>query len=115
MISWIVDNWYIAIGISAIICAIIILMYKFFQLPTEKQIQNIKEWLLYAVTEAEKQLGGGTGQIKLRQVYDWAVAKFPWVQFIKFETFSGWVDEALVTMKYLLEQNKAIKTYVAGE
>ena len=113
--SWIIDNWYILLALLAIVFVAAVAMVHFFHLPTDKQIAAIKEWLLYAVTEAEKQLGGGTGQLKLRQVYDWAVEKFPWVQFVKFETFSGWVDEALAIMREMLEKNQQIKTYVEGE
>lgn len=112
--SWIIDNWYILLALIAIIFVVAAAMVHFFHLPTDKQITAIKEWLLYAVTEAEKQLGGGTGQLKLRQVYDWAVEKFPWVQFVKFEIFSGWVDEALTIMREMLEKNDNIKTYVEG-
>ena len=82
----------------------------------EKKIANIKQWLKLAVIEAEKVLGGGTGQLKLRYVYDLAVKQFPWiVTLISFEIFSGWVDEALEWMKQQLEQNKAISWYVSGD
>lgn len=113
--SWFVDNWYIVFGLIAVVCVVVVAMIKFFHLPTDKQIANLKEWLLYAVTQAEKELGGGTGQIKLRQVYDWAVSKFPWVQFISFTTFSGWVDEALDLMREMIKQNQQVKTYVEGD
>lgn len=45
-------------------------------MPSDKQLNKVREWLLYAVTKAEKELGGGTGQIKLRYVYDMFVARF---------------------------------------
>ena len=113
--SWMIDNWYIILALLAIVFVAAAAMVHFFHLPTEKQIAAIKEWLLYAVTQAEKELGSGTGQLKLRQVYDWAVARFSWVQFVPFETFSKWVDEALETMREMLEKNEQIKTYVEGE
>lgn len=78
-----------------------------------------KQWLLYAVTKAEKELGGGTGQIKLRYVYDMFVARFVWLaRVISFEAFSMMVDEALERMKKMLESNKAMQDFVnsgAGE
>lgn len=74
---------------------------------------KIKEWLLYAVTEAEKELGGGTGQLKLRQVYDLFVQRFPAVAaVISFDTFSGWVDEALEQMREMLAKNEQVAAYV---
>lgn len=102
--------------IVAIIIAIIALITGiiwFVKLPKDKKIANLKEWLKLAVVEAEKALGGGTGQLKLRYVYDMAVKQFPWiVSLVPFETFSLWVNEALDWMKEQLEQNKHVDNYV---
>lgn len=112
---WINENWYLLLaGICvAIVCAIAI--KEFINKPNDEQIRNIKEWLLYAVTEAEATLGGKTGQLKLRMVYDMAIEKFSWLSFISFEVFKGWVDEALEEMRHLLETNEKIKAIVKGE
>ena len=73
----------------------------------------------FYLTKAEKELGGGTGQIKLRYVYDMFVARFVWLaRMISFEAFSMMVDEALERMKKMLESNKAMQDFVnsgAGE
>ena len=91
-------------------------IYYFVKLPKEKRVANIKEWLKYAVVEAEKALGSGTGQLKLRMVYDMAVKQFPWiVNLVPFETFSIWVDEALEWMNKQLEDNKATQEYVENK
>lgn len=88
-------------------------IYFFLKLPVGTQKQKIKEWLLWAVTEAEKNLGGGTGQIKLRQVYDLFIDKFRFVStLIPFDTFSKWVDEALDKMRFLLQSNTALREFV---
>lgn len=80
------------------------------------QKKNILEWLLKMVIEAEKELGGGTGQLKLRTVYDWFIAAFPVVSaFVPFSVFSAWVDVALDTMEELLKNNKQLNAYVKGE
>ena len=69
-----------------------------------------------AVVEAEKELGSGTGQLKLRTVYDWFIEAFPVVSaFVPFSVFSAWVDVALDTMEELLKKNKQVKAYVSGE
>lgn len=110
--EWFIDNWYLVVaGIAGAVVAGVGI-YKWSGKPTAEQIANIKEWLLYAVTEAEKELGGGTGQLKLRKVYDAAVARFSWLAFIPFETFSEWVDDALEEMKQMLATNEKVKTYV---
>ena len=65
------------------------------------------------MTEAEKELGSGTGQLKLRQVYDLFVQRFPAVAaVISFDTFSGWVDEALEQMREMLAKNEQVAAYV---
>ena len=77
------------------------------------QKKKVIEWLKFAVTEAEKLLGEKTGQLKLRQVYDWFVEKFPVVAaFLPFRVFSSWVDVALETMRKWLEDNKSVANYV---
>jgi hypothetical protein len=114
--TWLLENWYILLGILAVLVAAGFAIYKFAGLPTASQIEKIKEWLLYAVTEAEASLGGQTGILKLRMVYDMFVARFPMVaKVVSFETFSYWVDEALDKMKELLETNEAIKNVIEGE
>lgn len=83
--------------------------------PTGEQIEAVKEWLLYATTQAEKELGSGTGQLKLRQVYDLFLQRFPLVsRAIPFDLFSGWVDEALERMKRLLATNAAVQSYIGS-
>lgn len=75
---------------------------------------NMRQWLLYGVTEAEAALGGGTGQIKLRMVYDMAVTRFGWLaKVIPFNLFSQLVDLALVQMRELLETNQAVAALVS--
>ena len=66
VVKFLVENWYLLIAGVGVAVAAGFMLYRFFKLPTKEQIAKIKEWLLYAVTEAEKELGGGTGQLKLR-------------------------------------------------
>ena len=101
---------YIALAIGLVI-AIIATTYLMIN-----QKNKVIEWLKYAVSEAEKQLGGGTGQLKLRLVYDWFVQKFPVIAaVVPFRVFSAWVDVALGTFKKWLEDNRNVKNYVGGE
>ena len=80
------------------------------------QRKNIKEWLLYAVTEAEKNLGSKTGELKLRQVYSEFIALFPIIsKIVSFDYFSNLVDLALFEMRVLIEENHKLKKYVEGE
>ena len=104
----------VGIFLGLIILAVLvgIMGYNFGKQDKETKIANIKQWLKLAVVEAEKALGSGTGQLKLRYVYDLAVKQFPWiVTLVTFEVFSGWVDEALDWMRDQLKQNSAIEGY----
>lgn len=107
------NYWYIIIGVIAVLIVAGVSIYKFAGLPTKEQVAKVKEWLLYAVTTAESELGGGTGKLKLRSVYDMFIAKFPvMAKVVSFETFSLWVDEALDEMRKMLETNVVVKQLV---
>lgn len=113
--DFIIENWPIIVAGTAFVAAVASCVVKFVGLPTESQLAKVKEWLLWAVTEAEKELGGGTGQLKLRQVYDLFVTRFPWLaKMISFDVFSGLVDEALEEMRSMLDSNQAVKAFVEG-
>lgn len=106
----------ICLVIAFFVAAVSSALYYFIKLPRQQRLDNIKEWLKYAVTEAEKALGSGTGQLKLRMVYDMAVKQFPWVlSIVTFETFSLWVDDALKWMNNQIETNQAITEFVENK
>lgn len=114
--NWLIDNWYIFLTIVTLLVVAGLAVYKFLGLPTKSQIAKIKEWLLYAVVEAEKTLGSKTGVLKLRMVYDMFVSRFPFVaKVISFERFSTWVDDALDKMKELLKKNENIKAIIENK
>ena len=113
--EFLIDNWPLLIAAVAVIAVAATYLINFFKMPGNAQLDKVREWLLFAVIQAEKELGGGTGQIKLRYVYDMFVMKFPTlVKFVSFETFSFMVDEALIKMRHLLETNEKIENYVEG-
>lgn len=107
------DNIIMIISIIVVLCAIAYCIYEFYNLGKEKQIKMLKEWLLLAVVEAEKALGSGTGQVKLRYVYDLFITKFKYLSMlISFEQFSLLVDEALDVMRSAISNNKQIENYI---
>lgn len=111
--EFITENWALIVALVAAITAGVVAGIKFYNMPTDKQLSKVKEWLLYAVTMAEKELGGGTGKLKLRYVYDLFLSKFGWLaKVITFEQFSELVDEALEEMKRLLESNASVQQLV---
>ena len=113
--KFIVDNWFIIMALVAILGVSIYAVIRFFNLPTEAQINKVKEWLVYACMEAEKELGKETGNLKLRMVYDMFLTKFEWLaKVISFEQYTKMVDDALEKFKRMLESNKAVKNIVEG-
>ena len=112
-LNFFIENWYFIVTAIVMVVMAGVICWNFFKLPAKEQMAKVKEWLLYAVTEAEKELGSGTGQLKLRQVYDLFVQRFPAVAaVISFDTFSGWVDEALEQMREMLAKNENVAAYV---
>ena len=104
-----------ALAVVLLLCAAC-LFVSLAKVPGREQLDKVREWLLWAVTEAEKELGDGTGKLKLRQVYDLFVVRFPWMaKAVSFELFSDLVDDALDEMREMLRSNKAVKALVDGE
>lgn len=113
--DFIVENWYVLVGLLAAVAAAIVFVVKFLKQPTSQQLASIKEWLLWATTEAEKRFGSGTGKLKLRYVYELFAETFPWLaKIVSFETFSKLVDGALDDMNNMLSSNNAAQLYVNG-
>lgn len=110
-----IENWPVLAAGLAVLVAAGLGIYRFVGLPTQEQLDKVRKWLLWAVTEAEKELGSGTGELKLRQVYDLFVVRFPWLaKVISFDLFSALVDEALEEMRELLDTNQAVSAFVNG-
>ena len=118
ILDWLIENWFLVVALITCIAFVISLIIRFLGLPTEKQQKKVKEWLVWGCIEAERALQSGTGQLKLREVWNMfcAVPTFTWVaRLITFELFSTWVSDALLTMKEMLINNPALADYVYGK
>lgn len=110
-----IENWYVAVGFMALGAAVVLAIWRFVQLPSAAQLEKVQSWLLLAVSEAEKKLGVGTGELKLRWVYDRFLGKFPWLaKIIPFKRFVAMVRKALDEMEAMLEENPRAREYVEG-
>lgn len=115
VVMWIANNWAVIVGLIALVTVVILAIRAFMKLPTSVQKEKVKKCLLAWVIQAEKELGGGTGKVKLSTVYGTFVTAFPILKnFISFETFNLWVDDALDEMRKMLEQNENLKQVVEG-
>ena len=113
MINFLTEYWYLIIIAIVILIVAIYSVKVFFQMPKDEQISKVQEWLLYAVAQAERELGSGTGQLKLRYVYDNFIHRFPAIAAaISFEAFSLMVDKSLQKFNTLLNANKKLQNYV---
>ena len=109
----VINNWYLYIATISVVILAVMTIHQFLRKPTIEQYNQVKEWILYAVIEAEKTLGSKTGQIKLRMVWDMFLERFPHISpFVTFDMFSGWVDVALIKMREMIQSNKAVSDYV---
>lgn len=72
-------------------------------------VNGFKNWLVWAVSEAEATFGSKTGKLKLRYAYELAVERFPLIaKVIPFALFSSMVDSALDIMREMIEDNENI-------
>lgn len=79
-------------------------------------VRNFKNWLVWAVSEAEATFGSKTGKLKLRYAYELAVERFPVIaKFIPFTVFSKLVDGALDVMRDMVVNNKNIADAITDE
>ena len=101
--------------VVVVVAAVVYGAYRFTTMTREEQLSKVSEWLLWAVTLAEKEYGGGTGKIKLREVYAQFIQAWPQVaKWLSFNDFSRLVDKVLVQMRSILTTNAAAHNYVSG-
>lgn len=115
IIEEILVNLVFIIGLIAAVGYLAWKIYNFIKMPKVDQFEAVREWLLWAVAEAEKLYGSGTGALKLRYVYDLFLSRFKELEyFIPFDEFSKMVDDSLVGFRDLLGKNEKINNYVEG-
>lgn len=116
MMNIVCEYWMVLIAALAIIGWGVTGIASFTQMPTTQQLAKVEEWLVYAVTLAEKELGSGTGKLKLRMVYDMFLERFPWLaKVVTFNEFTKLVEYALGEAKVLWETNLSVKNIVEAQ
>ena len=107
IIKFITSNWDFILLILAAVSAV-----GFFAFKGNKSV--IMKMLYALVTEAERELGGGTGPLKLATVIAQIYPKLPSVlkMFLSEKTLTKWVNDALVAAKETWEENAAIAEYI---
>lgn len=111
---FLMENWYLVVALMAVAGMVGVCIGRFLKMPHRAERKG-KGMALWAVTQAEAELGSGTGKLKLRQTYDLFIQRFPALAMaVSFDTFSLWVDEALEEMRKLLKENKTVRELVKG-
>lgn len=110
------NYWFLIVAGIAVVSVVSIKVYNWLKKPNNEQLEQVRQWLIYAVAKAEKELGSGTGELKLRYVYNMFIAKFPAIAlFISFETFAEMVNKALEELEGLIAENSNIKDLIIKE
>lgn len=80
------------------------------------RFKSFRNWLVYAVSEAEKYLGSGTGKLKIRYAYNLAIKQYPVIaKIIPWYLFSRLIDSALVVMREMISNNENIAVAIEGK
>lgn len=107
VVNFIIANWDFILLVVAAVAAVVFAVFK--------GNKSVVMKMLYAlVTEAEKNLGGGTGSLKLATVIETIYPKLPAVikAFVTDAMLEKWVEEALTAAKTAWEKNEKIAEYI---
>lgn len=110
MVEFIKANLYDIVFIIAIIGVIMIML-------RQGARSKVNRMLLYFVTEAEAQYGGGTGELKFSAVTTWLYEHMPPLARLLFtaKQIDELIELAVTNMKLYLENNVEAKVLIVGE
>ena len=95
------------------ILAVAVLLFVLAKLGYKRQVSEI---LFYLVVLAEKQFGGGTGEIKFAAVTAWIYERVPIALRLLFtqQEISNLIELAVTRMKDYLAQNQKATEQITG-
>ena len=93
-------------NLDSVIVVILFIVAVIFMLR-KGATKQVNEMLFYLVTEAEKQFGGGTGQLKYAAVVAWLYERLPLIVRILYteKQIDLLIEDAVERMKKYLESN----------
>ena len=113
LIQFITQNWLpiVAIIVALLVILVLVLLWR------NGYKEQVAQILLYLVTQAEMQFGGGTGTLKFAAVSTWIYEKLPWFIKIFFSKtqIDLMIEEAVTAMKGYLEENAKAKALIEGK
>lgn len=113
MKEFLMNNWMNILSAIAFVGILVLLWVGF----KGRYRAKAKQMLLSLVTAAEKEFGGGTGELKFAYVSQRLFEIMPGIfqVFFTVEDISGWIEEAVAKMKEYLALNKEAAAVVAGK
>lgn len=79
------------------------------------QFKSLREFLLWAVAQAEIALGSKTGDLKLAYAYNLAIKRFPIIaKLIPYTVFKSMVKKALARLEYIMSNSKESRDIING-
>lgn len=114
--KFITENWFVIVAIAAMGGSIGYAIYTFCKMPPEKQLNKVREWLLYAVTTRKRNWEQEQEKSSCGMYMTCSWRGLTGLQRSSRSTcFSMMVDDALEQMKTMLEENEAAQKFVAGD
>lgn len=96
------------------ILVVVIFILVIFYLLKRGATKQVNQMLFYLVTEAERDFGSGTGQLKYAAVVTWLYEKLPLIVKILFteKQIDNMIEQAVQDMKKYLESNINAKVLI---
>lgn len=107
IIQFLAANWDSVLVVLAFLMLVVVLIKR-------GQTKTLKQILFNLVTQAEKQFGGGTGDMKFAAVADWIYQRIPAVLKLLFteKDIANMIEAALEEAKKAWGTNENLKVYV---
>ena len=106
-INFILANWDFILLILAAVAAVVLAIFRGNKSVVMKMLYSL-------VTEAEKEYGSGTGELKLADVVSKVYPKLPAIikTFVSDKRLTEWIEQALAAAKETWKKNAAIAGYI---
>lgn len=110
IINFLLANWDSVLVVVGFMVLIVVLIKR----GEMKILNNI---LYKLVTQAEREFGAGTGELKYAVVSDWIYERLPAILKFLFtaKDIDQMIESALAAAKKKWEQNSNLKMYLAGK
>lgn len=110
IINFLLANWDSILVVAAFIIAAVVLVKR-------GETTILKNILFKLVTQAEKEFGSGTGELKYAAVSDWIYQRMPAVLKFLFSAkdIDKMIESALAEAKKQWGKNENVKMYLLGD